>query len=301
MYKWVWIGFYEWVWVPRSEVLGEGATVPGCAMAILGLGCARHLVPCLLMCLQFATVDRGLDLDSSPSPILIAPRSLPSLTLRPRCPLALQGYLLDCIPTIHYIPDFLDEEEEVAILGRIRDVSDGKWTVLQQRRLQEWGVGSADSGGLVSETMPSWLSIMCDLMVETGVFPAEYAPNHVLVNEYAGAQGIMPHCDGPCYRPVVAIISLQDTVLMGFRPRLDTEAIGTQSSQPIMELVLRPRSLLIFQDEAFTSYMHGIDAVSAQVVGASAPVANARTAHCSDGDTIVRGTRLSLTIRHKMN
>ncbi|CAN0496491.1 unnamed protein product, partial [Discosporangium mesarthrocarpum] len=33
-------------------------------------------------------------------------------------------------------------------------------------------------------------------------------PNHVLLNEYSGGQGISPHKDGPLYDGRVAILSL---------------------------------------------------------------------------------------------
>lgn len=41
-------------------------------------------------------------------------------------------------------------------------------------------------------------------------------PNHVLINEYHPDQGIMPHCDGPLYDPLVAILSLGSSVVFDF-------------------------------------------------------------------------------------
>ncbi|XP_010529330.1 PREDICTED: alpha-ketoglutarate-dependent dioxygenase alkB homolog 6 isoform X2 [Tarenaya hassleriana] len=124
--------------------------------------------------------------------------------------------------------------------------------------------------------MPSWLTKITSKIYESsGLFPS--AVNHVLINEYHPDQGIMPHQDGPAYFPVVAILSLGSPVVMDFSPhprfRLchgdsvdqspDAEACGhgidewDRDYHPFSVLMM-PRSLLIFKDEAYSNFLHGI-------------------------------------------
>ena len=213
------------------------------------------------------------------------------------------------VPTVCYIPDFISAQEEARILQCIYALPAPQWTQLQHRRLQQWPPDAAGAearatpDGHPPAGLPPWLAAVCESLVGAGVFPEAHAPNHVLVNEYLSGQGIMAHTDGPSYWPLVAIISLQSTACMHFQPRLDTAAIGRGGAGPagpVQTLVLRPRSLLVFAEAAFTDHLHGIDAVEAEVAGARAPVANAELAGCRAGEEIVRGTRLSLTVRQRL-
>ncbi|PAN47248.1 hypothetical protein PAHAL_9G244900 [Panicum hallii] len=99
----------------------------------------------------------------------------------------------------------------------------------------------------------------------------------------------MPHQDGPAYYPVVAIISLASPVVIDFTPhqrlkeqehtdrqnlqinellgpvKMESNGSGshecgaTNESDPASSsLVLMPCSLLIFKDQAYTDYLHGI-------------------------------------------
>lgn len=63
----------------------------------------------------------------------------------------------------------------------------------------------------------------------------------------------MSHKDGPLYFPRVAILSLSGPAVIEFRKEI--------SQPPSMSLYLHPRSLLIFQDDAYTEYFHGIQEV----------------------------------------
>lgn len=138
--------------------------------------------------------------------------------------------------------------------------------------------------GLLPQALPSWLTKITDRICQwTGLFPS--AINHVLINEYHPNQGIMPHQDGPAYFPVVAIISLASPVVIDFTPhqRLNGQAdADPQNMQPVesqaavMErngsndlggtnvaaasssVLLMPCSMLIFKDQAYTDYLHGI-------------------------------------------
>ena len=61
-------------------------------------------------------------------------------------------------------------------------------------------------------------------------------------------------------------------------------------------LFLAPRSLLILQEQAYTTHLHGIAEVEEDVV--SGEVLNLASIPHSPGDTLRRDTRISLTIRH---
>ena len=42
-------------------------------------------------------------------------------------------------PTAVYVPDFVSEEESALLLRHVYNAPAGKWTVLRNRRLQNWG------------------------------------------------------------------------------------------------------------------------------------------------------------------
>lgn len=103
----------------------------------------------------------------------------------------------------------------------------------------------------------------------------------MLLNEYLPNQGIMPHQDGPAYFPVVAILSLRSPVVMDFSPHsrfrsckndsrnnvepecsdegsLDVGLAKSPNFYQPFSVLLMPCSLLIFKDNAYTDYLHGI-------------------------------------------
>ena len=86
----------------------------------------------------------------------------------------------------------------------------------------------------VEQLLPPFLERLVQLLVAEGVFSAETAPNHVLINEYTGGQGLIPHTDGPLYFPRVAVLTLEGSALLEFYPTgvtLDAEeGIGEHAS-----------------------------------------------------------------------
>jgi alkylated DNA repair protein alkB family protein 6 len=82
-------------------------------------------------------------------------------------------------------------------------------------------------------------------------------PNHVLMNYYPVDTGIMPHKDGSAYHPLVAIISLNDAVMLKFYSKLlnsnDTPHAYT------FAVLCQPRSCIVFTDDLYSRYYHGID------------------------------------------
>jgi len=140
---------------------------------------------------------------------------------------------------------------------------------------------------MVREVLPYWLNAIGEMLVKSSIFPK--LPNHVLINEYDGGQGILPHKDGPLYYPRVAILSLLGTVKLDFRK--------SPKAEPEMSLILKPRSLLVFDEDAYTSYFHGIDEVVLDEINEK--VVNA--SESERGTVLNRTLRVSLTIRIVLN
>ncbi|KAF8310691.1 hypothetical protein DL93DRAFT_2149836 [Clavulina sp. PMI_390] len=190
------------------------------------------------------------------------------------------------IKSARYIPNFISEEEEEYLLRKIAETPQPKWKTVSNRRLQIWG-GEVlkKSGTLLPSPLPPFLTEFPALVNRLGMLgifdeTKHKAPNHVIINEYGPGQGIMPHEDGPAYHPVVATISLgSHSVFHYYRYASDVESRSRSSSpdvpammdagstprpihpQPVLSLLLEPRSLVITSDNLYTSHLHGIDGV----------------------------------------
>ncbi|XP_037136474.1 alpha-ketoglutarate-dependent dioxygenase alkB homolog 6 [Syngnathus acus] len=203
-------------------------------------------------------------------------------------------------PTVYYIPDFISAEEEAYLLQQVYRSPKPKWTQLSGRRLQNWG-GLPRPKGMLEEKIPAWLHNYCQKVSSHGAFDGKTA-NHVLVNEYKPGEGIMPHEDGPLYHPTVTTVTLGSHGLLDFympvsRLEGDDDAVTTlEEDRHLFSLLLRPRSLLVLQDDAYQNLLHGIGAREMDVL--TDKVLNLRGAVARPGETLTRGTRVSLTIRH---
>ncbi|KAM9851026.1 alpha-ketoglutarate-dependent dioxygenase alkB homolog 6 [Aulostomus maculatus] len=200
-------------------------------------------------------------------------------------------------PTVYYIPDFISEDEESFLLQQVYKSPKPKWTQLSGRRLQNWG-GLPHPKGMLVEKMPDWLQGYCEKISSYGAFGGETA-NHVLVNEYKGGEGIMPHEDGPLYHPTVTTISLGSHTLLDFyTPVSSMEGNDslTERNRYLFSLLVRPRSLLILQEDMYQHLLHGIQACQQDTL--TDKVLNLPAARATAGELLTRGTRVSLTIRH---
>ncbi|KAJ4721803.1 alpha-ketoglutarate-dependent dioxygenase alkB-like 6-like [Melia azedarach] len=181
-------------------------------------------------------------------------------------------FIVGNLPTLMYVPDFITNTEETELLNNIYGAPLSKWKSLKSRRLQNWG-GIVHEKGLLPQDLPPWLTKITQRINEkSGLFPS--AINHILINEYLPNQGIMPHQDGPAYFPVVAILSLGSPVVMEFTPHSklkkdvdeqtsNGEAFVTETNEwkenhHPFSILLMPCSLLIFKDNAYSDYLHGI-------------------------------------------
>ncbi len=211
------------------------------------------------------------------------------------------------------------------------------WTHVKGRKLQQWGKllrGSDDMQSNVIPTvepenvLPPWLHSISQELVRLGIFPVEQTPNHVLVNEYRSNGGILHHTDGPFYHPNVAILSIGGPMLLTFRRRLKSDqivptnmnnatisssstAVDPLYSGDLFSVLLQSNSLLVFREELYSDYMHGIktdvfyDVIDAVTEGGDTPNYAAATCVCLNklaagvmaGDRIERHSRTSLTFR----
>ncbi|XP_032246266.1 alpha-ketoglutarate-dependent dioxygenase alkB homolog 6 isoform X3 [Phoca vitulina] len=169
-------------------------------------------------------------------------------------------------PIIYYVPDFISKEEEEYLLRQVFNAPKPKWTQLSGRKLQNWA-------------------------------------NHVLVNQYLPGEGIMPHEDGPLYYPTVSTISLGSHTMLDLyeprQPKDDDPAEQPRSPpRPATSLLLEPRSLLVLRGTAYTRLLHGIAAARVDALDATSLPPNAAACPSArPGASLVRGTRVSLTIR----
>lgn len=207
-----------------------------------------------------------------------------------------QFVLHDALPTVYYIPDFISEDQETFLLQQVYKSPKTKWTQLSGRRLQNWG-GLPHPKGMLAEKIPDWLQTFCEKISSLGAFNGKTA-NHVLVNEYKQGEGIMPHEDGPLYHPTVTTISLGSHTLLDFYRRIGSmegDAPQTEENRYLFSLLVKPRSLLILQDDMYQCLLHGIQARTQDML--TDKVVNLSAAVSKPGETLIRDTRVSLTIR----
>ena len=246
-----------------------------------------------------------------------APDRLEALEARPAVSMAdhdVGRFAARRISGLHYVPEFVTEAEEEALLRSIRaPENDRRWTSGDGgRRVGNWGGRPSDVD--VSEPLPVWATAVVDALFARRVFESQSAPddaraatetrpNHVLVNEYLAPAGITPHNDGDVYAPKVAILTLEGDAQIDFwendgsptresDEEDDAEAkedgLKKPSPSPRAQVALRRRSLLVYEGEAY-SLRHGIrhgfeDTITRACV-------NAKRACVNAGETVPRGER----------
>ncbi|RZL05487.1 MAG: DUF11 domain-containing protein, partial [Pedobacter sp.] len=99
-------------------------------------------------------------------------------------------------------------------------------------------------------------------------------PDQVIINEYTPGQGISPHIDcEPCFGNTIISLSLGSACIMEFTHRKHGQKV---------EILLRPRSLVVLSGESRSLWTHGIPVRKQDVFG---------------GCKFIRSTRVSLTFR----
>lgn len=219
------------------------------------------------------------------------------------------------IQDVHYVRSFLEPRQVEEFLRVIEKTCE--WERMATRDTQEFGSSQRCPCGrsLTRVALPQWQNNVINALSNLGVFhPVLYPANSVRINAYKPGQGIHPHMDGPVYFPRAAIVSLGSHCVFDFYPRVDPdddkrgpftwdrdkevpaapELPG--GLRPKLSLVLEPGSLLVFSGDAFVNVRHGIQAVEQDEIGPH--IQNAKAIGLSNGDTLRRSRRVSLTIRH---
>lgn len=169
------------------------------------------------------------------------------------------------IPGLTVIEEYISEEEEKKLLEFLYTQ---EWSNKLSRRTQHYGYEYAytppyDLGP--APKIPKLLQKYGD-MISPGYF------DQVIVNEYTPGQGIGKHTDHKrLFGDVIASISLGSGTTIIFSER-DTE----------VELYVKPRTAIVMQDVARWRATHEIRAKKSDVVS---------------GETVARGTRVSITYR----
>ncbi|CAA7261972.1 unnamed protein product [Cyclocybe aegerita] len=223
---------------------------------------------------------------------------------------------------IFYFPNFLTKEEEEYLVRKIRESPQPLWKRLGNRRLQIWGGDITAKGTLIVQPFPPFVNNFPDIISrirETGAFQhsPHQGPNHIIMNEYLPGQGIMPHEDGPQYHPVVATISLgSHAVFNYYEYQSETDTVAEPAScghgksintQPMVSVLLEPRSLIISSGEMYASHLHGIDAVEEDLIISNSSsgegMAVANFGHLQDEEilaSIKTQTPLKRTVRYSL-
>ncbi|KAH9914054.1 uncharacterized protein BXZ73DRAFT_55170 [Epithele typhae] len=244
-------------------------------------------------------------------------------------PKALEEYLVPGTKTTYYVPNFIDEEEEEYLIRKIVDAPQPWWKRLQNRSASVIGGELTAKKVLIPQEMPNFVNMYPDLIGrirDTGIFEGSKhgEPNHIIMNEYAPGQGIMPHEDGPAYHPVVATLSLGAHTVFNYYqykpddPPAPSDTPSAPEAQrtgraidpkPVLRLLLEPRSLVITTSSMYADHLHGIDElyVDKFEIDGTTPekrIANfdalkdpAARAAVEAGGILERGLRYSLTCR----
>lgn len=147
--------------------------------------------------------------------------------------------------------DFITAEEEQALLAQIRgDNPTQKRKVTLRNTIQRYGSREPYFDNIVSSTIPAYLGVLCDRLVDTGLL-SERADS-VTINEYYEGQTISPHIDHVNAGPVITILSLGAPAIMVFAK--DKERF---------EVELPPRSITQMRKQIRYGWTHEIKPVPA--------------------------------------
>ena len=186
---------------------------------------------------------------------------------------------------VWYCREYLSRPEEENMLRTVPEDDGTVWSRVTSGRL----VAKFDSG-----KTPALLARLRHGLPVSDI-------DHILLNSYAPGQGIMLHTDGPAYIPVVAVLSLGQDRLVYFAPRLATIGVGLTGNERACAVLLRRRSLLVFDDCAYIAHTHGLDDLldgPIEIVGRKAICANLHDANTTPGEVVhVTNRRLSITFR----
>ena len=207
--------------------------------------------------------------------------------LPPPSPLSASHRVQSSVAVCYYVSQWCSEEAESDLLRCCVACPPSHWVQLKGRSLQCWGNTEHAPAGqsmaaAATSGMPAWLNAVVARVQQSGLFAGAAAstasesppslppqcpsPDHVLINRYEAGQGIFAHRDGPAYEPLVAILSLASHTVMHFYRQPPQSPQSPDSGQPLLSLLLEPRSLLVFSGELYTDCYHAIHELSEDVL-----------------------------------
>lgn len=161
-----------------------------------------------------------------------------------------QSNIVDLIPGLKYIPNYISEEEAEYLF---RSINSAPWLSDIKRRVQHYGykydykARSIDYSMFIG-SLPDWSLTIAERLYRDGHIPE--MPDQLIINEYLPGQGIANHVDcEPCFGDTVISISLGSSCIMDFMK------VGTKQK---IEALLEPRSMVSISGEARYKWTHGI-------------------------------------------
>ncbi|ETO04204.1 hypothetical protein RFI_33193 [Reticulomyxa filosa] len=217
------------------------------------------------------------------------------------------------IGSTYYIRNYITPTEESDIMEKIMDSRvKNEWVQLKRRKLLCFGEKAKQSKGNEKKkeselAMAKWCELLIDKICnDSEIFDEHHRPNHILINNYEIGEGIMAHKDGPAYYPLVCILSLHSAITILFfqkppvvRKSEDGHSLIQLKPNPVLQVILEPRSLFIFRDDLYHHYYHMILEADNDVIFDTCVNHNLTFPTFSVGDVLPRKQkRVSITIRH---
>lgn len=153
------------------------------------------------------------------------------------------------ISGLKYIAEYITIEQEDKL---IKLIDNNPWINELKRRVQHYGYKYDYKSRAIDQSyylgsLPEWLQVLCNILHRQGIFYE--TPDQVIINEYMPGQGIASHIDCvPCFSDTICSLSLSSSCVMKL----------TNDDKIKHFITLKPRSLLIFKNEARYKWKHGI-------------------------------------------
>lgn len=180
----------------------------------------------------------------------------------------------DNIEGLSYIPNFINNDEERALITAIDDQT---WLTDLKRRVQHYGYKYDYKARAVSNEaylgpLPAWIQPITNKLNDQDIF--ESVLDQAIVNEYQPGQGISAHIDCvPCFGGTIASLTLGSGATMQFTN------LRTGQRE---EVYLKERSLIVLSGAARYEWQHAIPARKSDIVS---------------GFKLPRRRRISITFR----
>lgn len=154
--------------------------------------------------------------------------------------------------------DFIDEEIETRLLGKISEIDD--WDNALKRRVKCYE-GNYNCGSRQVETgfdpIPDWLErLINEITAKVGM----NKPTHVIINEYQVGQGASQRTDSISFGDCVHGLSLGSDANMVFTRIFTNDLTGCLEGVKKREVKLKRRSLIEMCDECRWDWKHSIPA-----------------------------------------